>query len=151
MEIVTRAFYSLHDTRTPVVVGVAAMAVNAGLSLAFLSLFRSLGRPPFGGLALANSLATIAEMAVLLYLIYGRMGRPQQTGLPAAVGRMLLAAGLMAASLVGLIRLAVIGPPGLSVWWASLWAVQSMAASRWPAGAEEPRTLLQLVRRRLDR
>jgi putative peptidoglycan lipid II flippase len=43
LEIITRAFYAAHDTRTPVGVGVAAMLANALLSVALIALFRQLG------------------------------------------------------------------------------------------------------------
>ena len=74
LEIITRAFYAAHDTRTPVGVGVAAMIANALLSLALMALFRRLGWAPHGGLALANTLATTAEMGVLLHLLHRRLG-----------------------------------------------------------------------------
>ena len=35
VEIVSRAFYALHDTKTPVIVGVLAMSLNIGFSLLF--------------------------------------------------------------------------------------------------------------------
>lgn len=68
LEIITRAFYSLHDTRTPVVIGAAAMLVNIILSLLLI-------RPLLhGGLALANSVATIGETLVLLLILRHRLG-----------------------------------------------------------------------------
>jgi putative peptidoglycan lipid II flippase len=73
VEIVVRAFYAMHDTRTPVAVGIAAMGLNIGLSLAFIQLFGSLDWPPHAGLALSNSLATTAEMAVLLGILRRRL------------------------------------------------------------------------------
>lgn len=73
LEIITRAFYAAHDTRTPVGVGVAAMIANALLSVALMALFRWLDWAPHGGLALANTLATTAEMGVLLYLLHRRL------------------------------------------------------------------------------
>jgi putative peptidoglycan lipid II flippase len=33
VEVLSRAFYALHDTRTPVLVSVGAMSLNIGLSL----------------------------------------------------------------------------------------------------------------------
>ncbi|HMN26658.1 MAG TPA: lipid II flippase MurJ, partial [Caldilineaceae bacterium] len=63
LEIIVRAFYALHDTLTPVMVGVAAMVVNIALSLAWV------GWLGFGGLALANSLATTGEALLLLWLL----------------------------------------------------------------------------------
>lgn len=67
VEIVTRAFYALHDTLTPVLVGLASMALNIVLCLLLV-------RPlTHGGLALANSLATMVEMVWLLLILRGRM------------------------------------------------------------------------------
>jgi putative peptidoglycan lipid II flippase len=67
VEVVARAFYALHDTRTPVAVGVAAMAGNIGLSLALM--------PALGvaGLALANSIATWGELIALWQLLRRRL------------------------------------------------------------------------------
>jgi putative peptidoglycan lipid II flippase len=73
VEIVSRAFYALHDTRTPVMVGVFAMTLNIVLSLAFWSLFNRLNLPPHGALALANSAATGIEMVILLALMRRRL------------------------------------------------------------------------------
>ncbi len=67
VEIVARAFYALKDTLTPVLIGVAAMSLNIALSLL---LIRPLAH---GGLALANSLATLAEMGVLLLFLRRRL------------------------------------------------------------------------------
>ena len=41
VEILARAFYALHDTRTPVAVGAAAMRLNVVFSFAFPALFRA--------------------------------------------------------------------------------------------------------------
>jgi putative peptidoglycan lipid II flippase len=73
VEIISRAFYALHDTRTPVLVGMAAMSLNLVFSLAFSALFRSIGWLPHGGLALANSLATGIECVILLVIMRKRL------------------------------------------------------------------------------
>lgn len=73
VEIVSRAFYALQDTKTPVLIGAAAMSLNVLLSLIFPHLFVRLGWMPHGGLALANSLATTLEMAALLWLMRQRL------------------------------------------------------------------------------
>lgn len=73
MEILARAFYALHDTKTPVIVGTIAMTLNVGFSLLFAALFERLGWMPHGGLALANSLATTLEMGGLLVLMRKRL------------------------------------------------------------------------------
>ena len=72
VEIVVRVFYALHDTATPVVAGVATVALNILLSLALI------GRLSFGGLALANSIATALEMLVLLVLLARKVRAPNQ-------------------------------------------------------------------------
>jgi putative peptidoglycan lipid II flippase len=69
VEILSRAFYALHDTKTPVFVGAAAMALNVIFSFAFSMLFLRFGWMPHGGLALANSLATVLEMTALFLLM----------------------------------------------------------------------------------
>jgi putative peptidoglycan lipid II flippase len=74
LEIVARAFYALHDTFTPVWVGGLAMGLNVALSLTLPGLFGVAGRPPYAGLALANSVATLLELVVLMVLIRRRMG-----------------------------------------------------------------------------
>jgi putative peptidoglycan lipid II flippase len=69
VEILSRAFYALHNTLTPVLVGMAAMSLNIVFSIGFSNLFTSMGWAPHGGLALANSLATTLEMLALLFLM----------------------------------------------------------------------------------
>jgi putative peptidoglycan lipid II flippase len=91
IEIVTRAFYALHDTRTPVAIGISAMAANVALSLGLMPTFAAVGWMPHGGLALANSIATTGEMGVLLYLISKRLGGLGGSQLYGALGRMGLA------------------------------------------------------------
>jgi putative peptidoglycan lipid II flippase len=86
VEILSRAFYALHDTRTPVLVGVAAMSLNVVFSLLFTGWFARLGWMPLGGLALSNSLATTLEMIALLVLMRRRLGGLQGQEILRAVG-----------------------------------------------------------------
>jgi len=74
LEIIARAFYAMQDTRTPVAVGAAAMALNVVLSIVLSMMFVNAGRPPHGGLALANSLATALECLTLFVLLGRRVG-----------------------------------------------------------------------------
>ncbi|MDO9302020.1 MAG: murein biosynthesis integral membrane protein MurJ, partial [Anaerolineales bacterium] len=69
MEILTRAFYAQHDTKTPVIIGTVAMGLNVVFSLAFIKVFEFVGWMPHGGLALANSLATTLEATVLFVVM----------------------------------------------------------------------------------
>jgi putative peptidoglycan lipid II flippase len=95
-----RAFYAMHDTRTPVAIGIGAMGLNVCLSLAFLAAFESAGRPPYGGLALANSLATTAEMGALLGLLRRRLGGLEGHRLGSSLARVAPATAAMAAVLL---------------------------------------------------
>jgi putative peptidoglycan lipid II flippase len=74
LEVLSRAFYALHDTRTPVTVGVIAMCLNIAFSFYLAGLFKQIGWMPHGGLALANSLATALEVITLLVLLRRRLG-----------------------------------------------------------------------------
>jgi len=67
LETITRAFYAMHDTATPVRISLASVALNVGLSLLLIQPLQQ------GGLALANSTATALEMLVLLYLLRARL------------------------------------------------------------------------------
>jgi putative peptidoglycan lipid II flippase len=73
VEILSRAFYALHDTKTPVIVGTIAMGLNALFSFAFAALFLKIGWMPHGGLALANSFATALEAIVLFVVMRKRL------------------------------------------------------------------------------
>ena len=110
LEVISRAFYALHDTKTPVVVGVAAMSLNLIFSLLFSELFQQAGWAPHGGLALANSLATLLETCVLLYLMRRRLSGLQGGRILKAVGQGGLGALGMGAALFG--WLAVAAPLG---------------------------------------
>ena len=109
LEIMVRAFYALHNTWTPVLVGVAAMALNILLSIWWV---RSLG---FGGLALANSTATLLEALLLLILLRRRLGGVDGRALALSVGRTALAAGVMGAALYPLAQWAATQTAGVQV------------------------------------
>ncbi len=101
VEILSRAFYAMHDTRTPVLVGGIAMGLNIGFSLLFSSLFVQIGWLPHGGLALANSLATALESIVLLALIRRRLKGLESSIIWKGVGLSLLGTGLMSGVVLG--------------------------------------------------
>ena len=73
LEVLTRAFYAQHDTKTPVIVGVIAMGLNVVFSFVFSSLFEKIGWMSHGGLALANTVATALEVTTLLILMRKRL------------------------------------------------------------------------------
>ena len=101
LEIVARAFYALHDTFTPVWVGGLAMGLNVALSLTLPGIFGLAGWPPYAGLALANSVATLLEMVGLLALIRRRIGGLEEQRMLVAVAKSGLSALVMGAVLLG--------------------------------------------------
>lgn len=105
VEILARAFYALHDTLTPVLVGAAAMGLNVLLSIGLASFFTRWGLQPHGGLALANSLATALEAAVLLGLMGRRLNGLHGRHILGMVGQAGLADLVMAAALGGWLAL----------------------------------------------
>jgi putative peptidoglycan lipid II flippase len=101
MEILTRAFYAQHDTKTPVIIGTIAMGLNVVFSITFARMFESVGWMPHGGLALANSFATALEATALFIFMRKRLngiegGHILRGAIPSA-----LAALAMGVSLVG--------------------------------------------------
>jgi putative peptidoglycan lipid II flippase len=68
VEALTRAFYAMHDTRTPVIAGIAIVALNVVIGIALLD------RMGYLGLALALSLSTTVEAIVLIVVLGRRIG-----------------------------------------------------------------------------
>ncbi len=75
IEILARAFYALHDTWTPALTAAVAVVVNVGLGIGLPPLFRRAGLPAHAGLALANAVAALVEMVLLLWQMERRLGR----------------------------------------------------------------------------
>ena len=76
LEVLSRAFYALEDTWTPVLAGLAAMVSNIALSLLFVRIVgdpNDLARGAFAGLALANAVTTLVEALGLWWLIRRRL------------------------------------------------------------------------------
>jgi putative peptidoglycan lipid II flippase len=148
VEIVSRAFYALHDTKTPVLVGMAAMTLNVVFSLTFPGIFERYGWMPHGGLALANSLATTLEMVVLLWLMNRRLrgleGRYVLTG----VVKSLLATVGMSSVLAWWVGVVV----GQSVWLVSLGGIalggMVYGVLMWLLRAEEVKEIVANVKDR---
>ncbi|MHB0968016.1 MAG: murein biosynthesis integral membrane protein MurJ [Bellilinea sp.] len=105
LEVVVRAFYALHDTRTPVSVTFAAMLLNIGFSLTLPGLFERGGWLPLGGLALANTLATTLECTTLIALLRRRMNGIQGRTICSAAGQSATGAAVMGLGLWGLLAL----------------------------------------------
>ena len=66
VQILARAYYAMKDTQTPLVLTLVSIGVNVVLSILLAPLYG------INGLALANSIATLAEAALLLTLLAPR-------------------------------------------------------------------------------
>jgi putative peptidoglycan lipid II flippase len=104
MEVLTRAFYAQHDTKTPVIIGTVAMLLNVIFSVAFSRYFDSIGWMPHGGLALANSLATALEAAALFITMRKRLNGIEGGHILRGAIPSLIAAGAMTLALIALLN-----------------------------------------------
>jgi len=135
VEILARAFYALHDTKTPVFIGIAAMSLNVLFSFLFSAAFSRLGWMPHGGLALANTLATSLEMVGLLWFMRKRLGGLEGKRIWSGVLKAGLSGGLMAIAIWGWFSLTrnssiwILGAGGiligLAVYTAVLWMLKT--------------------------
>lgn len=76
LEVLSRAFYALEDTATPVIIGSIAMVSNIFLNLILIQYIgdaQNLARGAFAGLALANALTTLVESLALWVLMRRRI------------------------------------------------------------------------------
>ena len=89
VELLTRAFYAMHDTRTPVATGIAIIAINIAMGVLLLDRFGYLA------LAFALSASTTIEALVLTFVLRHRLGfiLPR---LGAWLGRVLIATAVTA-------------------------------------------------------
>lgn len=151
VEIVPRAFYALHDTRTPVIVSTAAMGLNIILSFGLLRLFAAWAWPPHAGLALALTLSTTVEMVGLVWLLRRRLKGLDFGRLWPGLWRTVLASAVMGVALGGWLAWAGERP----AWLVGLGGVALGGAvfgvTAYALGCPEARLLLTLVEERFGR
>ncbi len=148
-QLLIAAFYALQNTLVPVLVGVAGAALYTAVALGTVG---SLG---MAGLVLANTVQNSAHAIVLMALLWRAAGGEWCRGLGAAIGRIALAGGAMAAILVGMQH--VVAPPqpvlGLGAYLAGMIAISGAVylAVLAVLGSEELGFARDLVARRLRR
>jgi putative peptidoglycan lipid II flippase len=151
LEVLVRAYYAMHDTKTPVLVGAAAMALSIGLSLAFAALFQSIGWMPHGGLALAVSVSTALEVITLFLIMRVRLKGIHGSGIAKGFGAALFATLLMGAVLFGWMRITASHSPALitlgGVAIGGLVYALALVALR----VQEVGSVVRMVKRRLSR
>jgi putative peptidoglycan lipid II flippase len=154
LEVLSRAFFALSDTRTPVLVGVGAMLANITLnaiSIQFIGDPASLSRGAFGGLALANSVTTLIEALILWLLLRRRLQWSDVSEISSTTLRMAVATALMAVVILvalpltnafgSLVQLILIGIVGGGVYFGSAILLK----------LDEARAVPQMVLRRVRR
>lgn len=98
LEILARLFYAQHDTRTPMFVALAWLALNIGLAYPFAGAYGA------RGLALASTIAFTLQSLALYLLNRQRLGYLHERELLATAGRSLLGAAGMTVVIVVLQR-----------------------------------------------
>jgi len=89
--VLSYGFYSLQDTKTPVMAGIVRLAIKILLS------FTLVGRMGHAGLALAESLSFVAKAALLLYAVPRSLRHAEYRGLVQSFGVTGAATALMGA------------------------------------------------------
>jgi len=100
VEITDRVYYAVHDTWTPVKAASLAFAINLVFGIALMSTPLN-----YGGLALANSLAALAEATMLLRLVRRRILGLDLGPVLKSLGRTVVASLLMGVTVATLPRL----------------------------------------------
>jgi len=100
VEILTRSFYALRDTKTPVTVSVVQFIFKIALSVLLIQAAGWGLQWGLGGLALATSIAAILEAFVLLWLLQQRIGDFELRRLGIFAARVLLASLAMGLALL---------------------------------------------------
>jgi putative peptidoglycan lipid II flippase len=93
VEILTRSFYAMRDSRTPVLISIAQFIFKIALSIIFILIAINWGIAwGLGALACATSIAGLLEALVLLWVLHERVGGLNLRAMRTFVGRVLLAA-----------------------------------------------------------
>jgi putative peptidoglycan lipid II flippase len=100
VEILTRSFYALRDSTTPVIVSVGQFIFKIALSLMLIDVAIYGKQWGMGALAFSTSLAGLLEAVVLFWLLYQRIGGFPLKVLGLFIGRVVLASLAMGVALL---------------------------------------------------
>lgn len=100
IEILTRSFYALQDSKTPVTISVLQFVIKIALSLILINLAVFGVQWGMGALALSTSIAATLEALALFFLLSQRLKGFELRPFMYFVGRVLLASGAMAVVLL---------------------------------------------------
>lgn len=101
VEILTRSFYALQDSKTPVAISVAQFILKIALSIVLLNIVAG-AQWGMGALAFSTSVAGILEALVLFIMLSQRVGGFNLRELAGFFMRILLASGAMAVVLLAI-------------------------------------------------
>jgi putative peptidoglycan lipid II flippase len=95
VHVLTRAFYAMQDTRTPVLWAIIAVAINVPLMMVLVG--------PMGveGLALALSISSVLEVIGLVWALHQRIESVEEGVVLRSAGRATVAAGASALLMLG--------------------------------------------------
>lgn len=100
VEILTRSFYAMRDSITPVAVSIAQFLFKIALSLVLINAATVWGPSwGLGALALSTSIAGLLEAGVMFWLLHKRIGGLHLREMGMYIGRVLIAALTMGLSL----------------------------------------------------
>ncbi len=88
--LVTRMFYSVQDSKTPLYTSIFAIGLNVALSIILAHRYGVVGLP------IAQSIASAVETVILLIILKGRLGTVGGKAIIKGVSRMLIANAIMA-------------------------------------------------------
>jgi putative peptidoglycan lipid II flippase len=145
VEILVRAFYALHDTKTPVLLGVLSLAINLVMSLALINV---LG---VTGLALANTTAALIEMTLLIAVIRRRLSGLDDRRLALSALKTTVAAVTMGVVVWGFLGAAASAGVVLRTLGGMAVGAAVFFGAAWLLRIEELRWLVGLLSRRLRR
>ncbi len=100
VEIVTRGFFAMRNTITPVIVGMIAMGLTIAFSYLFTAWFARIGWMPLGGVALAATVGQAIETVTLFLLLRRKLNGLNGIDLLKSAGAALLACLPMAGVLI---------------------------------------------------
>jgi putative peptidoglycan lipid II flippase len=99
VHVLTRAFYAMQDTRTPVLWAIVAVAINVPLMILLV------GPMGVAGLALALSISAVLEVIGLIWALRRRIDSVEEASVLRSVGRSAVAAAAAALLMLGGLRL----------------------------------------------
>lgn len=91
-DILGKVFYSLQDTKTPMINGVIAMSLNIILNISFVK-FTNM---QLAGLAFATSISSLVTITLLFFSLRRKIGNFGEKNIFSVLAKSLISAGLMA-------------------------------------------------------